>query len=292
MRLVVLRNSISGRAAGRRAVDELVLRLGSAGHETNVREVNRSMPRDEELVIALRSAVALIVAGGDGTVHHVAPLAMEAGVPLVQFPLGTENLFSREFGISSIPCILSALERMKPRKVDVGVCAARPFLLMASVGFDSCVVERVAAARRGGISHATYARHCASEFVRPRFVSLSIRVDGRVLVAERAGMVVIANSRQYAGRLNPARGASMTDGVLDVLFLPIDSRVGLVRRALQVMRGTHLGHYGVPYALGTDIVIVPKSPVPLQLDGEHAGVLPAAEELHIGIRPLAMSVLT
>jgi len=123
-------------------------------------------------------------------------------------------------------------------------------------------------------------------------VSLSIRADGRVLVAERAGMVVIANSRQYAGRLNPARGASMTDGVLDVLFLPIDSRVGLVRRALQVMRGTHLGHYGVPYALGTDIVIVPKSPVPLQLDGEHAGVLPAAEELHIGIRPLAMSVLT
>ena len=292
MRLVVLRNSISGRAAGWRAVDELVARLAAAGHDAAVREVNRSVARDEELAGALRFAQALIVAGGDGTVHHAAPLAIEAGVPLIQFPLGTENLFAREFGTSSVACILGALGRMTPRRVDVGVCAARPFLLMASVGFDSCVVERVAKGRSGGISRLTYIRHSAAEFVRPRFVPLTVRVDGREFVANRPGMIVVANSRQYAAHLNPARDASMTDGVLDVLFLPIGSRIGLMHRAMQVMLGTHIGDPRVPHALGTDVSIIPASALPLQLDGEHAGVLPAGEELRIGIRPLALSVLT
>ncbi len=293
MHPVILRNSIAGRGAGRIVVDALVSCLRDGGHDPILLDVNISARRDERLVSALQQASVLIIAGGDGTVHHAAPLAIEADVPLIHFPMGTENLFAREFGLKRSPrAVLEAIRRATLRRVDIGQCNGRTFLLMGSIGFDACVVERVAASRRGGISRATYLRHSAAELYRPRFVRMSVRVDGRELVCGRAGMVLVANSRHYAGRLNPARNASMSDGALDVIFLPMESRIDVVRRGMQVLLGSQLHDRANLHAQGSEVTIIPETAAPLQLDGEHAGVQPVGQELRFAVQPGVLSVFT
>lgn len=293
MRVVILRNSSSGRGHSRRAVDELVEALAEARHDPRVLDVQRAPASDEQLRAELADSHALIIAGGDGTVHYAAPIAMESRIPVIHFPTGTENLFAREFGAVRRPsAVLAALKRSSRLQVDIGCCGDRPFTLMASLGFDSCIVERVASARRGAISRATYIRHAAAELLHPRFVPLSVQVDGRRLVADAPGMVVIANSRQYAARLDPAREASMTDGLLDVVFIPTASRIQVIRRGMQVLYGAHLRDPSVPRARGSHIIVVPSAELPLQLDGEHAGVPPALRPLEFTVRPGALTVLT
>lgn len=292
MRVVVLRNSIAGRGKGRTAVQLLLRQLDIARFEPVVLDVNRSVQRDDALVAALVGARALVIAGGDGTVHHAAPLAAEARVPVIHFPMGTENLFAREFRFTRNPAgIIAALKRNETGLFDIGDCNDRPFMLMGSIGFDACVVERVAANRRGGITRATYMRHGLAEFIHPRFVPVAVNVDGHEIVPSRAGMVVIANSRQYAARLDPARAASMTDGLLDIVFLPIGSRIGIIRRGLQVLTGTHTNDPLVVHARGRNVTVTPEARAPLQLDGEHAGFLAPGEPLRFSVRAGALAVL-
>lgn len=294
MRIVVLRNSIAGRGRGREHVDRLLAALAERGHDSVTLDVHRSdgTSINGELDAALAGADALLVAGGDGTLHHSAPAAMRAGVPIYHFPLGTENLFARQFCMGpSAPAAIDALERNRRQTIDTAVCNERSFLLMCSIGFDSCVVERVAANRRGGITRATYIQHALAEVLRPRFVPVSVHVEGRELVADRPGVVVIANSRQYAARLDPAREASMTDGLLDVVFLPIGSRIALARRLAQVARGAHMSDPTVVLARGAEVRLSAGRAAPYQLDGEHAGTLAPGQALSIRIAPASLHVL-
>ena len=105
MRVVVLRNSFAGRGRGRAKADRLLTALREAGHDPVVLDVRRAdgTSFNDELDEALRGAAALIIAGGDGTLHHSAPAAMRAGVPVYHFPLGTENLFARQFRMNALP---------------------------------------------------------------------------------------------------------------------------------------------------------------------------------------------
>lgn len=295
MRIVVLRNSIAGRGRGRAHVDHLLAALAQRGHDPLVLDVHRPDGTciNGELDAALVGADALLVAGGDGTLHHSAPSAMRAGVPVYHYPLGTENLFARQFSMGpSATAAIGAIERNQRQTIDTALCNERSFLLMCSIGFDSCVVERVAANRRGGITRGTYLQHALAEALRPRFVPVSVHVDGTELVDDRPGVVVIANSRQYAARLDPAREASMTDGLLDIVFLPIGSRIALARRLAQVARGAHMSDRTVVRARGAQVQVSACAAAPYQLDGEHAGTLAPGASLAVRIAPASLHVLT
>lgn len=294
MRVVVLRNSTAGRGRRRAEVDHLLSALRSRGHDAIVLDVRRAdgTTINGELDGALRGAGALIVAGGDGTLHHSAPAAIRAGVGVYHFPLGTENLFARQFRMSAAPDrVLSALDDAARTTVDTATCNDRPFVLMCSIGFDSCVVERVAAARRGGVSRVDYVRHALAEVVRPRFVPITIRADGREVVREAPGIALVANSCQYAARLDPARDACMRDGLLDVVFLPVASRFELARRLLQVARGAHLRDPRVIRTRCREASIAAAAPAPFQLDGEHAGTLRPGAPLHLRVAPASLNVI-
>lgn len=294
MRVVVLRNSSAGRGHGRGRVDRLLASLRARGHEPVVLDVQRADGSSVNggLDEALRGADALVIAGGDGTLHHSAPAAIRSAVPVYHFPLGTENLFARQFRMSAAAGgVLSALNLRGHATVDTATCNDRVFVLMCSVGFDSCIVERVAAARRGGISRLTYVAHAIAEIARPRFVPLTIHADGREIVRERPGLAVVANSSQYAARLDPARNACMRDGLLDLVFVPTASRVELARRTVQVALGQHLRDPSVLFTRCTSAMIAAASDVPFQLDGEHAGILRPTDPLHVRIAPRTLRVL-
>jgi diacylglycerol kinase family enzyme len=104
-------------------------------------------------------------------------------------------------------------------------------------------------------------------------------------------MVVIANSRQYAVRIDPAEKASMTDGQLDAVVFPCR---GPVSAAIALAR-CRIRKHGrrVVYKQGRSIRVHAEDPRPpaLQIDGECQRVATGPLNLLATVRPAALKVL-
>ncbi len=262
--VLVIANARSGTGAGARAAARIREHLESSGkHRVQVVNVG------EELERSAAACGAIVIAGGDGSVHHNAMLAVRAGKPLYHFPCGNENLFAREFGMTrSLPRLVSALDGMRVKKVDLArVRGGGHFVLMASFGCDASVVHRLDAVRSKATGHWAYAGPVLKELRRPCFPRLKVEGDGKGIVDGEQGLLVVANSRQYALSIDPAHEASMTDGMLDVVFLPCRSAVSAVVRGLECrfrMKGR-----GVVRARVKSVKITAcDGAVPYQVDGE------------------------
>jgi diacylglycerol kinase (ATP) len=299
VRFVVLFNPNSGRGRGKRVAEDLRARLESRG-EVSLVATAKEPP--EAFRARLGSAIAgtdlLIVAGGDGTLHHALPAVVGSGAAVYHLAMGTENLFAREFGMDGVIGTLErAVERWRVVDVDVGMVGLgafgvpSPFVLMCSVGPDASVIRRIHETRSGPIRRSTYLGPMAVELLAARLPRLTIDVDGRRAVEDRRGMVVVANSRQYARRVDPAHRASMTDGLLDMAFFPCASGPGAaVHLARALLRRPAPS---VVYRQGREVAIVSQGPRPpdLQVDGEYRRVMGAPLELRATVRPGAMRVL-
>jgi diacylglycerol kinase (ATP) len=300
--IAVIRNAKSGLGSGSRPVDELLQRLSSKGHDLCVLEGGPSLTR-ERLTGELnghRSEVC-IIAGGDGTVHFSLAALAETGVPFYHMPMGTENLFARQFGMTrGAERIERAIAARDVRQIDLGFCDARPFVLMFSLGMDSAIVQRVAAVRTGGVHKFDYLRHGIREAFSARIPTVTVVADGKEVVQDRKGLLLIANSRQYAARLDPCRGADMADGLVDVMFMPHRTALGLLPWLLMTKLGVHV-RWGRPVAARAKNVRVivheagpPDRDCPYQLDGECVTLTPreqAKREITVCVAPGALRVL-
>lgn len=301
MRVLFLTNAAAGKGASAEVVRDVsrgLHALGASVASVSV-ETLRDHPRGfrDALGAALDGVDVVLVAGGDGTVHHALPTLVETGVAVLHVAMGTENLFAREFGShgARTDALVRRVLAGKTRQVDVldiahagsRVCLGA---VMASMGPDAGVIRRMDQVRRGPISHASYVVPVLRELRHPHLPRLRVEVDGRVVVDGQTGVLVVANSRQYALRADPAHRARVDDGLLDVAFLPARSALGaglsLLRARSRIFRnGLHATGTGVRVRAWDDT-----GPVALQADGEHVA-LASLEELEIGVRPGVLRVV-
>jgi diacylglycerol kinase (ATP) len=308
--LAVLYNPSSGRGRGESTASAVASALRSRGHIPHLIRVGRGLHAENELATALAGSQAVVIIGGDGTVHHAAEAAIAANTPIYQIPTGNENLFAREFGMTGAPDqLLAALDRRQIVNVDLGRVSldaapanahSRLFLLMCSLGPDSSVIHRLAKVRDRAVGHWMYARPIVAELCRPLFPRLTIRVDGNCIAEDRPGMLVVANSRQYAWRIDPATRASMTDGLLDAVFLPCCSRTRILRWMLAARLRRHTRDPSLIYQTGREITVTTTAKHALiQLDGEAVTLsgsgpiepVPASHTLRLRVQPASLPVL-
>jgi len=281
MSVLVIFNPISGKGRAR----TLALALQSALDEAKVKAVLLESARDSVdtwLLPELPKYNAVVVVGGDGLIHLVAPHAARFGVPILHHPSGTENLFAREFtGSPKAQSAQEVVERILKnslRNVDIasteitdvdGNQTSGSMVLMASAGLDANVVHEVSQSRSGGITKATYVLPILNQMLRWRGVSFDLRVDGDEILNNGRGMVVIANSLQYALRMNPARHAKMDDGKLDVMVLPGRTGFGLLMRGIRCFLGSRYTKSArTHYRTGRVIEVMHSSPCYWQVDGD------------------------
>ena len=147
---------------------------------------------------------------------------------------GNENLFAREFAMRPDPrAVVRAIEHGQKRLIDRARCNGASYLIMCSVGPDASVIHRLTRARRKPTGHLAYTMPVIAEAFSPYIPRLRVEVDGREIVEHRRGVVVIANMRQYALRVDPCPGADIQDAKLDAVFLPCATSLGSVVRLAQ-----------------------------------------------------------
>lgn len=291
MNLVLLYNSISGNGKASQRAQRFEEFFRAAGHGTSLVEASNGTT-GQRLREPLKGAGALVVLGGDGTLNSCADAAIESGTPIYHVPLGTENLFARQFGMDgSTQTLERALGEGRIVEVDAATCNGRTFVLMLSVGPDASVIHRLDRVRNGTINHLSYVGPVLAEAVSPSLTPLTVVLDGREVVRDRAGLLVVANSARYALGIDPARAATMTDGRLDVVFFPGSKRVDLLGWALTARLGTHISSPNLIYETGEHVRITCNGrDMPVQLDGEAAGTIGQGLDVRVGGKRLRVLV--
>lgn len=294
VRVLLLTNPRAGRGRGASASAPIARILNKRGHEVERRQVagNSSDPLATD---QLAQFDVILIAGGDGTIHHLLPALILAQRPIYHLPLGTENLFAREFAMTLKPeRVADAVEAGWVESVDLGTCNDEPFALMCSLGPDANIVHRLVRRRGGPISHLSYLQPVLAEMARPGFAPMTVTVDGEQIVAGQPGFLVVANCRQYGFRLDPAAQASMTDGLLDVVFMPCRTSAGAIWWAARARLRSHLRAHHTIFRTGNTIEIKADDSLGrFQVDGE-AGAAPAQDNqfsLKLGVLPRALQVL-
>jgi diacylglycerol kinase (ATP) len=294
--LVVNAAAASGRAAavGERAAAA----LRAAGHD--VERLTAGSAREAEA--ALAAAVhrdppdAVVVVGGDGTVHLAVNALAQTAVPLGIVAAGSGNDVARCLGLphddpdAAVARVIAALAAGPARTVDaVRVSTGRWFLGVLSAGFDAAVNERA-----NRMTHlAGTPRYVAAVLLEvlhlhARRYRLTVDRDTRHLDAV---LVTVGNTSSVGGGMRLTPDARVEDGLLDLLVATPLSRFALLRLLPRVFTGAHVHDDHVEIVRGRVITIDvdDRGPAPVtNADGERFGALPVTLEVVPGaLRVLA-----
>jgi lipid kinase YegS len=262
---------VHGSRAEHTGLRKAVMRLRGRGHRIDVRVTWE--PGDGTLYA--RDAVAempraIVAVGGDGTVNEVLNGIAGTDVALGIVPLGTANDFARQARISDNPeSALGTILRKDAVRIDAASLNERRFLNVSTGGIGALVTASVSKdtkARLGPLAYALSSlRHLArSRSFRGRFVSPGLEYDGAF------SFFAVGNARRTGGGRAITPGASVTDGLLDVLIVEALPRMELARVGLALRRGAHVDSPGVHYAQVPELSLRAERPVPVNVDGEFA----------------------
>lgn len=296
MAVTAIINPLAGASSKRAEVRTMIARLRAAGVEVDARvttasgEARRLGAQAAERARragqgqAAQQLRAVIAVGGDGTVREVAEGLAGSTVPMIIWPTGTENLVAKSLGFrADADLMLACVSAGRTIPVDLGIANGRAFLVVAGVGFDAEVVQRLTRRRSGYITHLTYGGPLWRTFWEHRFPALRVMGDGQIRWQGR-GMVFIGNMPRYSLGLRVIRDARHDDGLLDVIAFPCRGRLGLIGHSLRAVVRRHVEHGRTWYGRFRRIRVESGSGVPIELDGEASGRLP----LDVTIRPQAI----
>lgn len=177
---------------------------------------------------------AAIVAGGDGTLNYVVNRMKESGteVRLGILPSGTANDFAGAAGMSSD--VAEAARQIvggQSERLDCGEVNGVRFVNIFSFGLFTTTSQRTPDERKRRWGKAAYVAEGLGELRALRALPLRVEHDGGEFATE--AFTVLVFNGETAGRFRLARGASLRDGLFDVLIL---ERGGFLRSCLSMIR--------------------------------------------------------
>ena len=274
-------NPHAGAGNRRAVVEEFCTDLAARGLRGKPIDQIDALAGEAGRLLAAGQLRAVVAAGGDGTVRLVAERT-PSGTPLAVLPLGTENLLARYLELTASPQQLAAVVAAGLAcRLDAGQANGQFFSLMAGCGFDADVVRRLHEARRGHIHHLSYAKPILDAIRSYEYPELRVRyapaesADDELSAEIAARWVFVVNLPRYAGGLSFAPKASGADGLLDVCTFKEGSLWYGLMYLGGVMLGQHESMQDFVRVRTRRLRIESSGPVPLQLDGDPGGTLPA-----------------
>ena len=139
--ILLIANPASGKYK-KYKIDKILLLLQKKADKV---ELALTEYRGHAEILARESKADLIIAaGGDGIINETARGVVGTEKFFYALPLGTINVFCKEYGIGRNP--YKAVEKLNfsnVKKIPVGYVGDKLFLLMAGFGFDAHVVKKV-----------------------------------------------------------------------------------------------------------------------------------------------------
>ena len=160
----------------------------------------------------------------------------------------------------------------EPLAVDLGEAGGRPFLGIASLGFDSSANEIANAAPRR-LGRGIYVYGALLAIARWKPATFTIELDGGERRFE-GWSVIVANTSVYGAGMFVAPDARLDDGLLDVVTISRSSRLKFAATLPKVFKGTHVSDGLVTVERAREVRISASRPFDVYADGDPIAALP------------------
>ena len=260
-------------------------------------------------------ADAVLLVGGDGTIHRNLAQLVKLALPVLIVPAGSGNDFARALGLRSVRHSLNAWHNFcdggkNLRTIDLGVISpceeaaqAAPaanrnslfphyFCTVAGVGLDAEVARRAQVLPRWLRGSGGYALTLMPLLF--RFPPLAVKIltqtnGGWKLHSNRPLLLAaFANATAYGGGMQIAPHAKLDDGQLDVCLVRGMNPFKAAFLFPTVYFGHHLKIRGVEYFQISNARLETERPLDVYADGEYVCQTP----VEIGVQPAALRVIT
>ena len=182
-----------------------------AGHAANL--AKEYAAKNYDIVVAV---------GGDGTVNEVARSLVHTETALGILPCGSGNGLARHLCLPlDMRKAIHIINLSRIESFDYGVINNLPFFCTCGMGFDAFISLKFAeAGKRGPI---TYVENVLREGLKYRPETYEV-IDDNGMKSYNAFLIACANASQYGNNAYIAPGATMKDGLMDVIIMePFDA---------------------------------------------------------------------
>jgi YegS/Rv2252/BmrU family lipid kinase len=276
--LIVNPNAGGGRALA--ALPEVEAALRARGVEWHV-EATTNLEHARELArAALAAGEVAVTLGGDGMVGAVAGELQGTDGVLGVLPGGRGNDFMRTMGIPhDVAAACEVIASGRERMIDVGEADGRPFIGIASCGFDS-VANQIANQTKmvqGNLVYAYAALRALAAWTPARF---DIDLDGEQRLSFAGFSVGACNTRAYGGGMFVAPDAEVDDGLFDVVMYARVTKRRFVVNLKKCFEGRFQESPAVHVVRAREVRISADRPFTMYADGDPIAELPATLRVH------------
>ena len=240
--------------------------------------------------IARQSAEAgidiVVAVGGDGTINEVARSLVHTQTALGIIPCGSGNGLARHLCIpmDTVKAI-GLINQCQIESFDYGVINGLPFFCTCGMGFDAFISLKFAeAGKRGPI---TYVENVLKEGLKYQPETYEI-VDENGTVYHKAFLIACANASQYGNNAYIAPGATMRDGLMDIIIMEPFTALDAPQIAADLFMKTLQNNSKIKTFRTKSIHIHRKKPGAIHYDGDPVmtGTDVEVHIEHLGIRIL------
>jgi len=229
-------------------------------------------------------AELIVGVGGDGTLQEIVN-----GIDLKKnifgiIPAGTGNGFRRSLKIpGNAVRALEGISKWEPRQVDLGMINGYYFLNVVGFGLDAAVAKQACVDSRILRGYPAYVGAFLTKLARFNSFSLTVQCDDAIMHEENTLLAVISNGCYYGGQLCVAPQARLDDGRLNLSIIRETKYLQTIALVVRAFFRKHLSHGAVNTAPATELGIRAAENIPVHIDGEIKGSLPAKIKVCPGV---------
>lgn len=218
-----------------------------------------------------QGADRVVAVGGDGTLNEVAQALVHTGTILGLIPCGSGNGLALHLGLPlefDQALSVSAGTGGSAHVMDFGEANGHPFFNVMGLGLDAEVSRRFnLLTHRGLPAYVRTAWGVLREHKAERVRFYSNTCAG-VQQEEEICLLSIANSDQYGNHARIAPGASVSDGILDLVMVRSVGWMAVPALSLRLFSGTLHRSVHVNRLRGASFVVERQAPGLIHTDGE------------------------
>jgi YegS/Rv2252/BmrU family lipid kinase len=254
--------------------------------EAGIDVVQETVPRGREVAKPIRARAgevdAVVLAGGDGTLHAAAPALLEAGLPLGVLPRGTANDLARAIELPlDLTAAAEAIVAGRTRRIDIGEANGAPFFNVAHIGLGAALANGLTARMKRRLGPIAYTLAAARVLSGLKPFRAEIRA-GDERVAIRAVDVTVGNGRFFGATGIVAEEAEIDDGLFHVFALTTKNPLRLAGIVARLPSGRQGGSRWVRTLAAPELEVRTVRPMPIRADGKVIGETPALFRVRAG----------
>ena len=278
----------------------VIFGLGTSPTDLKPFQANSPTEWLQGLPASSSDADAILIFGGDGTIHRHLSALVRLRLPVLIVPAGSGNDFARALNLRSVRDSLRLWRdfesgKLQAQAMDLGIIApsASPehthyFCCVAGCGLDSAATRRANRMPRWLRGHGGYALALLPVLL--KFPAFSLRLtqfngaqlDGapfsnnnRAEAEKLTLLAAFANTQFYGDGMRIAPEADFADGKLDICRINTLNPVKLFCMFPTVYFGRHLRLPEVEYSRAERVHVQTETPLEIYADGEFVCKTPA-----------------